>query len=308
MFDLLIHADWSVAPKKRWMAVAERQTTGWAVGAPELVGKSEVFLDRAFLDAAAGRRVLGGFDFPIGVPAAYGAVTGFKDFRQLLLAVGEGAWGEFFQVAKVPSEIGVRRPFYPAASTKGVARAELVAGLGAGSFDALLRVCERRTEHRQAACSLFWTLGGNQVGKGALSGWREVVRPALQRGALLWPFDGTLAELAKAPGVVVAETYPAEAYRMVGAGFLRIESKRQQGDRLKKSDAVVRWGERHGVVFSEDACAALRDGFGSRSDGEDRFDAFMGLLKMIEVVEGRRAEQTEREEAAAGWEGWILGR
>ncbi len=308
MFDRLIHADWSVTASKRWMATAERSATGWAVGAPELVGTSEALLNQAFQNAAAGRRVLAGFDFPIGVPTAFGTVTGFDDFRQLLLGIGEGAWSEFFEVAKVPSDIGIRRPFYPAASTKGVSRAELVAGLGAGSFDALLRVCERRTEHRQAACSLFWTLGGNQVGKGALSGWREIVRPALQRGASLWPFDGTLAELAKAPGVVVAETYPAEAYRMVGAGFLRSESKRQQGDRLKKSDAVVRWGARHEVIFSDDALAALRDGFGSRSVGEDRFDAFMGLLKMIEVVEGRRAEQTEREEAAAGWEGWILGR
>ena len=50
----------------------------------------------------------------------------------------------------------------------------------------LLRVCELKTEHSQAACSLFWTLGGNQVGKGALTGWQEVIRPALLRGARLW--------------------------------------------------------------------------------------------------------------------------
>jgi hypothetical protein len=51
---------------------------------------------------------------------------------------------------------------------------------------------------------------------------------------------------------------------------------------------------------------ALADGFGPRKDGEDVFDAAVGLLGMIEVVEGRRlASPIER--SAQDWEGWILG-
>ena len=185
---------------------------------------------------------------------------------------------------------------------------DLVAGLGVSDFNDLLRICERRTAHRKAACSLFWTLGGNQVGKGALSGWREVVLPALQRGALLWPFDGPLVKLAKAPGVVLVETYPAEAYHMVGASFRHGESKTRQIDRQTKSDPVFAWAERYSIVFSVEASSAMINGYGSGKDGEDRFDAVMGLLKMIEVVDKRRSERTEQGSETADWEGWILGR
>ncbi len=249
-----------------------------------------------------------GFDFPIGVPAAYGARTGCAKFREFLAVLGDGAWSRFFDVAAAPSEVSIGRPFYPAASKKGVSRAELATGLGMHSFDDLLRVCERRTVHRRAACSLFWTLGGNQVGRGAVSGWREVIRPAMLRGATLWPFDGPLAALAAHPGVILAETYPAEAYRMVDAAFAHDQSKRRQADRRDKSGAILRWAARHAVAFTDDASAAIEAGFGASSSGEDPFDALLGLLKMIEVIEGRRDEQTECFDATMPWEGWILGR
>ncbi len=249
-----------------------------------------------------------GFDFPIGVPVAYGARTGCANFPQFLAALEQGVWSRFFDVASQPAEIGIGRPFYPALSKKGVSRSELVAGLDMHGFGDLLRTCERRTEHRQAACSLFWTLGGNQVGKGAASGWREVIRPAMQRGARLWPFDGPLEELATHPGVVLAETYPAEAFRMVGAPFSRSQSKRRQADRCEKSTAILQWAARHAVDLTEEASAAIEAGFGAASSGEDQFDALLGLLKMIEIVDGRRPAQTEHVDATSVWEGWILGR
>jgi len=239
---------------------------------------------------------------------AYGAQTGFVSFREMLPALEAGIWSRFSDVARLPAEIALTRPFYPMASTKGVTRAELAAGLGVADFRDLLRICERRTQHRNDACSVFWTLGGNQVGKGALTGWREVVRPALLRGAVLWPFDGALEELTRTPGVVLAETYPAEAYRMVGAGFLPVESKRRQADRRSKAASILAWADRHGVVFSDTTTADLEDGFGPRPNGEDRFDALLGLLKMIEVADGRQKERTEEHDVSNVWEGWILGR
>ena len=95
---------------------------------------------------------------------------------------------------------------------------------------------------------------------------------------------------------------------MVGAGFLPGQSKRRQADRQDKAVPILAWAKCHGIIFTASASAALADGFGSTASGEDQFDALLGLLKMIEVTEGRREECTERHEATADWEGWILGR
>jgi len=124
----------------------------------------------------------------------------------------------------------------------------------------------------------------------------------------LWPFAGDLATLAQAPCVVMAETYPADAYRLVGAAFGPRESKRRQADRRPKAAAILGWADRHGVVFAEDAEHALRNGFGATASGEDPFDALLGLLAMIEVADGRHAERGALHDETDAWEGWILGR
>lgn len=126
-------------------------------------------------------------------------------------------------------------------------------GLGVQTFDELLRNCDLRTENRQVACSVFWTLGGNQVGKAAIAGWSEIIRPAVTRGARLWPFDGVLAELSGTPGVVIAETYPAEAYYIVDANFQRNESKRRSADRKSKAPKILRWADKNRVNLSMEA-------------------------------------------------------
>jgi hypothetical protein len=154
---------------------------------------------------------------------------------------------------------------------------------------------------------VFWTLGGNQVGKAAITGWSEIISPAITRGARVWPFDGILAELSGTPGVVIAETYPAEAYHMIEANFQRNESKRRPADRKGKAHQILRWANKNGVSLSWEARCAVEDGFGSLRDGEDRFDAFVGLLKMIEVADERRPEASEQHPEVAQWEGWILG-
>lgn len=148
----------------------------------------------------------------------------------------------------------------------------------------------------------------NQVGKAALSGWRDALRPALLRGARLWPFEGTLAELAADGGCVVCETYPADAYGYVGAPFTSRESKRNRAHRASKAGPLLACGERRAVRFTDAAGSAIRDGFGSDAAGEDRFDAMAGLLGMIAVVRGERAEGMSPTMLSARWEGWILGR
>ena len=155
MFDRLTRADWSKDAHKRWAATAERHAGHWRVGSPALVRSIPSFLCDAFKQGDR-ERVLLGFDFPIGVPAAYGIQTGFLNFKDALLPVlGTAAWEQFFDVASRPDEVSLRRPFYPRSSMKGVRKKTLVEGLGMQTFDDLLRVCDRgpRIGGRHARCS-----------------------------------------------------------------------------------------------------------------------------------------------------------
>ena len=217
MFDIIFHSDWSVSPKKRWVACAE-WSENWTVTHIAPVGPTQKFVFD-LLKAAKTHKVLAGFDFPIGLPRSYGAKTGEDDFASFLAAIGTGRWSQFADISKTAEDVSIYRPFYPAGSLGGVTQAALVNGHGETSFDDLRRQCERVTDKRRAACPIFWTLGGNQVGRGALSGWVEVVKPAQKGGASIWPFDGTLENLSVNPGLVIAETYPAEAYGHVGVRF-----------------------------------------------------------------------------------------
>ncbi len=307
MFDTLIHADWSANAKKRWLASAVKIRGQWHVSTPEKVPSPDTFLNNALAEGSTGKRVLIGFDFPIGVPIEYAAHTGSKDFKTAIASFGEGKWSSFWSVANDPNDVSVFRPFYPNKSSKGATRSTLVEKLCVPTFANLLRECEKKSDKRSAACSLFWTLGGNQVGKAAISGWREFVCPAIAKGARLWPFDGTLTELSRTPGVVIAETYPGEAYHHVGIVFRRDESKRRQSDRQSKSTAIFEWATRNDVSLDHEAQASVDSGFGSTRTGEDEFDSFAGLLSMIEVVERRRSESSLDRLGIRKWEGWILG-
>jgi hypothetical protein len=61
------------------------------------------------------------------------------------------------------------------------------------------------------------------------------------------------------------------------------------------------------VTFTDDARTKLLDGFGSSKSGVDKFDSLVGLLSLIEVVEGRRPEGSAPVGDGIAWEGWILG-
>ncbi len=300
----LLHSDWSVSPPGRWVAQADRAEAGWHVAAPRPVGDCAAFVDSLWLLPGP---VLAGFDFPIGLPEAYGRTTGLKGFPAALEAFGHGEWADIFRVAETAAEISPRRPFYPHASSAAARQHHLLEALGVTHMDGLRRRCERATPTRRAANPLFWTLGGSQVGKAAIAGWQQVIVPARRRGALLWPFEGSLSELAASAAPVLAETYPAEAYAHVGVRFSPGMSKRRQDDRRAATRDLAGWADRHGVVFAPDLLARLDDGFGGARNGEDAFDALIGLLGMIEVVEGRRPEHPAARDREEAWEGWILG-
>ena len=312
---VVAHADWSVAPGKRQVAVAVRQGDGrYLAGPVQKVGVGGGLLGRIGVprERPAGAVVLG-FDFPIGLPRAYAALVGVVDFRSALPGFGSGEWADFYLVATSREEVGWRRPFYPATpGGKGDrARWHLHEALGLDDA-ALLRRCERPW-----AEALFWTLGGRQVGKAAIDGWRGLLAPALRDGRLdvaVWPFDGPLDELVARGGVVVVETYPRELYGHLGVSFLRApgsppRSKRRQADRSANAAALLGWAEASGTVLARALREAVVSGFGPGAGGEDQFDAVAGLFGMLNVLLGGRDPGVPAgDEAVRRVEGWILGR
>lgn len=300
------HADWSVDPRKRWIATARHAAGGWLVAAPAPVGDPARLLDRVRAQAGGAPAVLG-LDLPLGLPHAYAARHASALAADFPAFLRSGAGAAFFRVAAALAEVGPARPFYPARGAAGMARAPHAAALGLADAAALLRRCDCAVPGRRAAAPLFWTLGPQQVGKAALHAWQAVLRPALAAAAppLLWPFAGPLAELMQAGALVICEVYPAEALRQLG---LRLAgSKRRQGDRaalapsLHAAMRALRADPEHALE------AAIADGFGGAAAGEDRFDSLIGLLGLLGVLSGHRADAVPDDLWVRRWEGWILG-
>lgn len=196
---VVAHCDWSMEQKKRWMAVAIKRGGHWHVQPSELVGDTSSLVDRLQRRAVHPGALLIGFDFPIGLPEAYARAAGIGSFREALTSFGSGIWSDWYNVADHRDHISLQRPFY-LVRPGGTARAHLFDALGVTDASSLLRVCERATADRQAACMLFWTLGGNQVGKGAISGWREIIVPRLDETvAVRWKLGRARQQKASHP-------------------------------------------------------------------------------------------------------------
>lgn len=316
--SIVTHADWSIHPGKRWCALARLGPDGvYRAEAPRLVGEAGDFLAGMAQAAGEGGGAFVGFDFPLGLPAAYAARAGIDSFAVLLPALGVGEWADFFEVAAAVSDIGPRRPFYPKGMVeKGGARQDWLAGaLGLPDRASLYRPCDHATETRRAACPMFWTLGANQVGKGMIAGWRDCLQPALRDPDLdvaLWPFHGPLFDLLKTRRIVVAETYPGECYGHLGVAFPRSYTGGSSGKRVRSSRAanagvLLGWAETAGIALDADLIDAIGDGFGEDAAGEDRFDSVIGLFGMLNVLLGRRPPGDPTDPVARTIEGWILG-
>jgi hypothetical protein len=304
----VLHADWSSSPKKRWAAAAELQGDVYRISPPVLVEQPAMLARHSARRANGGCAVIG-FDFPIGVPALYANQAKITRFLDVLPEFGSGRWQRFYDLAARPVEISLERPFYPL-RPGGTLHAHLVQGLGVRSMNDLLRRCDFGDGYRNNACPLFWTLGGNQVGRAAISGWREVVVPAMRalRTELgIWPHEGDLRSLLSSRVCVVTETYPADACVQVDLPAPgRRWSKRDRQDRAHQGVKLLRWAEGKPMDLAK-IQSALQDGFGPADVGEDQFDAVVGLLAMLAVVLGLRPEGAPPQGSGLSVEGWILG-
>ena len=300
--SLVAHADWGSRASARWVARARLRDGSWEAEAPEPVGEVSTLLARLAAEASGGC-VLVGFDFPIGLPAAYAGRAGIGSFRDMLPELGQGPWSRFFEPAERAEEISLRRPFYPR-RPGGARRAHLERALGL-DWTSLLRDCDRASASRRAAAPVFWTLGSQQVGRGAIVGWRDLLQPALRDEALdvaLWPFDGPLEDLFAPGRVVVAETYPRELYGRLGIRF-GSQPKRRRSARASQAPPLIAWSGRRGVQLEPALRTELADGFAS----DDAFDAVAGLFGMLEIVMkcGPAGDPDPQIQAI---EGWMLGR
>jgi len=307
---IVAHADWGSNENKRWMCVAELGPDGrYCVAAPEPVGPSPTLIERMTSRAREGRALIG-FDFPIGVPSSYADRAGVSSFLELLPALGNGRWGQFYDVAESAEEISPERPFYPM-RPGGTKQHHLTEALSVDSMTDLLRRCDRKSETRGAASSIFWTLGGKQVGKAAIIGWRDVLAPVLADGSAdvaIWPFDGNLHDLVTRHHVTIAETYPAEACLHLGMTPPGNRwSKTSQEGRRSQAPHLLAWAKRRSVELTPELSAQIEDGFGPPKDSEDPFDALVGLLSMLEVVMGHRPDGAPDDPSVRKVEGWILG-
>lgn len=299
---LAAHADWSIAPAKRWMALARRTARGWVAEAPRPVGDTSALLPALL---AEGVPVALGLDLPLGLPRGFAAARAEADFPAFLAARHGDA--PFFEVSPTLDTVGPARPFYPARGVKGMTRAAHAAALGLDGPASLSRLCDLATATRPAGAPVFWTLGANQSGKAAIAAWRDWLAPALAAGApiSLWPFAGPLHGLLAPGRVAVAEVYPAEALRQLGLKLAG--SKRAQPPRMALAEALLAAMARLRVAPSAALARCVSEGFGADAAGEDRLDCVLGLLNLIAVLDGSRADYIPEDPWITRWEGWVLG-
>ena len=304
---LVYHADWGSTAAKRWCAKAILGTDGrYTASRPTPVGDLTTLIENLRAEAGALGTVFAGFDFPIGVPAHFAGRASISKFREFLPLLGQGVWKDFYSVCDMSKDLSIHRPFYPNGGYRGRRKEDLFRGHGVSSIEPLLRRCERGGSGQRQACCLFWTLGGNQVGKAAIIGWRDVLAPALrnENPVRLWPFDGKLETLFKPGALVVAETYPAECY-----GWFSDRPLGRKGDpenRKKFSVSLANWAGVNDVIIDDGLGKAMRVGFVTGED--DAFDAAVGLFGMLKVCRRQRLSGEPDARPIRNVEGWILGR
>lgn len=216
-FDTVIVVDWSAAnvpsPAKAsadaiWMGVARGGDADVSYHRTRALAETALVgvLDA---EAAAGRRVLAGFDFPFGYPAGFAMrLTGTPkaravwDWFEANLDVGADNRSNRFELAAgINARFGSAGPFWgrPAGLDLPTLPArKLVDYVALGLAER--RVVDDMVPRAQPVWKLYTT---GSVGSQTLTGLPMIARLARRRGCKVWPFDDAKGEL------VLAEVYPS---------------------------------------------------------------------------------------------------
>jgi hypothetical protein len=329
--SMIIHCDWSVDPNKQCLVVAQRSATGfYEVRGPQSVGgmtskKGNKQSHSPLLDliaesssTAAGNAggLWLGFDFPIGVPSGWAEKAGFRNFRDVLKRLSNDS-AKMFEPCTTFNDASADRPFVENLRGEGI-QAKWACRIGFPMQDrklvGLKRVCEV-----EGGQSLFWLVGANQVGKAALNGWRNILLPLLGIGnengpgnlpepsaIKLYPHDlaPNFAFQSDANSVVIFETYPAIAWKMLCKR--ETYRKTSTSDRKSIGSRIIEWADQLNASLVDGLRAEIESGFDCKN-GDDRMDALIGALHMIEVAQSGQLS-TPTTGVNLRLEGWILGR
>jgi len=212
-------------------------------------------------------------DVPIGLPLGFPQVLGDHSDFLSWLADRRGAWESL-----VTNSIGSQTAHSPFVVCK--------AGEKKASGFFPLRECDRLTGGE----SLFWCVGGKQVGKASLQFWHETLIP-LQRHFTdhlgVWPF-----EPPEDRTVVVAECYPA------------ILQKPVWGRRVTKTDPLDVVDAMHSAVDRHRSqCDETTWLHGASS--EDEFDMLTTALAVVQN-QFQSSALLAAPSHAAPIEGWMM--
>lgn len=212
-------------------------------------------------------------DVPIGLPEGFAEVyAGHGSFADWLLAQRSRTRASF--VNKAVSQQHAAAPFVDFAGKGDKSR---------GRFPL------RRCDVISGAESVYWCVGGRQVGKAALQFWFDVLIPLLiehRTDVAVWPFE----DLSRAR-LVIAECYPA------------LLTKRVWGRRVVKSNPS---DVAEAIARSDDA----RDGTEERTRlhaaaSEDDFDALSVCLALRSALRDG-TDILAAPDCARPHEGWIV--
>lgn len=220
LFDTVVVVDWSAAssptpkepsPNSIWIGIARQ--SGEETLYCRTRAEAEAVLNDV-LNREKGRRVLLGFDFPMGFPAGFGKrLTGSDDavilwnwLNERLEDCPDNKNNRLDLAASINRHFSGGGPFWVVNS--GLARADLPFGkLGKVDFTALQLAEFREIERSRLAGnpkSVWQLTGPGSVGSQTLTGLPVIARLARRPEVAVWPFQPVAHH-----SIVVAEVYPS---------------------------------------------------------------------------------------------------
>lgn len=217
LFDTVVVVDWSAAavpsPAREsanaiWIGIA--RASGEEEQYFRTRSQAEAALAALFdAEAAAGRRVLAGFDFAFGYPAGFAArLTGTPGARAVWhwladhLTDGPDNRNDRFALAdRINARFGQGGPFWGRPGSHALSHLHETKAV---DYLALGLAERRRVERVVTGAQPVWKLNtAGCVGGQVLTGLPTIARLAARPGATVWPFDASTGAL------VLAEVYPS---------------------------------------------------------------------------------------------------